>query len=154
MTKKLKTGLLIFLLGGPVFLLSFLYIFGENEYDLPTYLCEENPCYSVDEKSLVDLLNEEQYNKLNKATVVSLFSNEKAEFRLQEINDREYSFYKLSKDNRETFNQLFRVKDQKEVVEPNAVLLDKNLNIRGYYNLMMLEEVDRMIKEVGVLLNQ
>ncbi len=152
MIKKIKTGLLIFLLGGPVFLLSFLYVFGENEYDLPIYLCETEPCYRVDQYQLDSLLGEP--NKQYKATVVSLLSNEKAEFRLKEINDKDYSFYKLSHANSKHFYKVFRVKDQKEVVSPNAVLLDQNLQIRGYYNLTIMEEVDRMIKEVGVLLNQ
>lgn len=152
MTKKIKTGLLIFLLGGPVFLLSFLYIFGENEYDLPVYLCEDEICYQVHNDQLTSLLGEEA--TINHATVVSLISNSKAAFRLKEINDKEYSFYQLTEQQTVAFEELFRIKDQKEVVHPNAVLLDQNHNIRGYYNLSILEEVDRMIKEVGVLLNQ
>ena len=153
MSKKLKTGLLIFLLGGPVFLLSFLYLFGENEYDLPVYLCEEkDACYSVDSLAVKNLISPGDMPS-SLATVITFYKTDKAEFRLSEINDNYYSFVTIPSEKKEGFYRIFRVEDQNEVTNPNAVLLDNNQHIRGYYNLEITEEIDRMIKEVGVLLN-
>ncbi len=148
----------------PVIIFLFLKQFGSNQFDVPPLFLEafEKPSgcssyeyaapYAISDTSLAEL----DWSKNDSLTIV-LFDAASVEdgkkMSIQQIRLRtEFPDEKLSvvKSNAVILrNCIFLLKQG-----DNAVMIDAKRRIRGQYNLLDLEEADRLIMEIKIILRK
>ncbi|MEN8248240.1 MAG: hypothetical protein ABFS32_04865 [Bacteroidota bacterium] len=159
----------------PVVVVFFLNLFGENKFELPVYFEEGIPvseCSSNNELHRVDL---EIIDK-NDITLPALFhfsSGEKFAPDLEKVFSKyhEMGMYNIIMSNDEINNNVisldsaayYRTMNCEMILGENQwiteaipykfVLIDKERRIRGYFNVLELEEIERLDIELDILLN-
>lgn len=149
----------------PVFIFMFLRFFGKNQFDIPVYFqngvadiakeCggDYTKPYHVPD-SVMGLARQEESTR---ATLIVLDSSSQLTTNLKRLwNDFEkdevailnlenYSSHRLAK-----WKQCVLMAEESWTV----VLVDDDKRIRGYYNPVSLEETDRMLVELKILLKK
>lgn len=149
----------------PVFIFMFLRFFGKNQFNIPVYYqngvadiaseCggDYTKSYYVPD-SVIGLAGQ---GESTRATLVLLDSSPQLETNLKRLwNDFEKSEVAIL--NLENYSPQRLLKWKRCVLmleEPwTVVLVDEQKRIRGYYNPVSLEETDRMLVELKILLKK
>jgi hypothetical protein len=151
--------LLVFVL--PILVFLFLKYFGKNEFDIPVFYKDESPVnekcgfkylapYKVPDSIMVELNGKKSAAYL---VIDSVVSDTELLGLVEKFPLSQVKFIKLREIGREQVSQL---KDcfLFLVLPNNAVLVDSSRQIRGYYSLPDLDEMDKLEVELNVLLKK
>lgn len=151
----------------PIAIILVLNLFGKNEYELPIYQTTDSECnglllaqnesiFNLQNINLIlpsDEINQDEFNNLIErisgnleATPVQLFSIEGAFQSSPNIKNITYQAFDESNSN------LCRLIVEEDIqLSGYLFLLDKDMQIRGYYRWADLKEQDRLIVEIKIL---
>jgi len=179
MQKIIKWIFLFLLIGLPVCIYLFLKAFGENKFEIPVYYQNgiENrveTCDNISGQYLVpNLLNFDSTLTVNLSGIIIYnLGQVKGEERLKKSNNLimltekadDWHGVNLYTSNEKSLGLLVfmrcglnlnaNLNRDSLIKNHKLVLVDKQKRVRGYYNMLEREEIDRLITEVNILLKE
>jgi hypothetical protein len=144
----------------PVLVFVFLKFFGRNQFEIPVYHVDKleipNGCdikydvpYLVADSTLVSLGSNARRPSL---ILFNAISSENSVRLAEEMNPNKLQVVSLDdsvKSNEQFLSCVFLLPDKF-----NAVLVDVQRRIRGYYQIESREEMDRLLVELKILFNE
>lgn len=160
MNKKLVILLLALALPGLIFL--FLKLFGNNQFDIPVFykngVEDSITCKNFQKGQYIledTMLTSVSWNKGAALLISDVSLNERKELTrtLADVSSNELQIINLDSNKVKQLDEVKRC--NLFLKDPwNAVLMDKQKRIRGYYSLKSREELDRLDVEVEILLKK
>jgi hypothetical protein len=161
MKKPIQLALIFFLLLLPVLIYLFLQLFGSNRFDLPVYLASENweKCLESDWQRTEQGLN----GSLLIVDDSAIFNREERIQRARILSRYQESIAMVytpnSGINEEDIKVCLGIADylssedlsMNQLQQNWLILVDKDDQIRGYYRLNELDDIDRLLVELDIL---
>lgn len=162
MRKLIKIFVITVVLLLPVLVFLFLKQFGSNEFTLPVYYASGNPleeCRDTDAPHKVSNEFFFTYN-LNRPLIAGVQVRENNEYQYDLLNVLEkypsVQTFAISPNDLQTINCELIIGEDHYINEPiinKYVLIDSDGQIRGYFQLDDLDEIQKLDMELDILLN-